>query len=88
MNKLGLAGALAAVALVSGSTVRADVEGCRAAIDHYNSAADEIGTALRTYARCVDDSRGHDDCTSEFEQLRSAQSDFEDAVSDYRTTCD
>jgi hypothetical protein len=33
------------------------------------------------------DSRGHDDCPSEFHRLRSAQDDFESAVSSYQSDC-
>ena len=54
----------------------ADPEKCREAIDRYNSAISDVSTALRRYASCVSDSRGHDDCSSEFRRLRSAQDDF------------
>jgi hypothetical protein len=58
----------------------ADPRECREAIDRYNSAISDVSTALRRYASCVSDSRGHDDCSSEFSSLRSAQDDFESAV--------
>ena len=65
----------------------ADPEECREAIDRYNSAISDVSTALRRYASCVSDSRGHDDCSIEFHHLRSAQDDFESAVSDYQSEC-
>ena len=65
----------------------ADPEECREAIDRYNSAISDVSAALRRYASCVSDSRGHDDCSSEFHRLRSAQDDFESAVSEYQSEC-
>ena|SRR5690242_14840585 len=60
---------------------------CREAVDRYNEATSEVADALRAYSRCVSDSRGHDDCSSEFSRLRSAQDDFETAVSDDESEC-
>ena len=60
---------------------------CRDAIERYNSAVDEISSRLRRYARCVSDSQGLDDCSSEFRRLRSAHADFESAVSDHQREC-
>jgi hypothetical protein len=37
----------------------------------------------KTYASCVRDSDGHDDCSSECSSSQSEQDDFESAVSDY-----
>lgn len=61
---------------------------CREAIDAYKSAVDDISQALRRYANCIADSKGHDDCSSEFRRLRSDQDDFETAVSSYESDCD
>jgi hypothetical protein len=66
---------------------KADPEECREAISQYNSAKSDIADALKRYASCVSDSDGHDDCSSEFSTLRSAQDDFESAVSDYESNC-
>jgi hypothetical protein len=60
---------------------------CQEAISQYNSALEDISATLRRYASCVSDSRGHDDCSSQFRRLKSAQSDFEDAVSKYGSEC-
>jgi hypothetical protein len=65
----------------------ANPQACRDAIDSYKSAISDVSTALRTYASCVSDSQGHDDCSSEFSSLRSAQDDFESAVSEYQSEC-
>jgi hypothetical protein len=79
---------LVVVALcVTGPMARADPAECREAVDRYSEATSEVADALRAYSRCVSDSRGHDDCSSEFSRLRSAQDDFETAVSDYESEC-
>ena len=60
---------------------------CQVAIDRYNSAIEDVSSKLRRYASCVSNSRGNDDCLSEFRRLRSAHSEFEDAVGDYQREC-
>jgi hypothetical protein len=65
----------------------ADPAECQNAISEYNSAISDTSTALRRYTNCVSASKGHDDCSSEFRRLKSAQSDFEDAVSKYGQEC-
>ncbi len=60
---------------------------CRDAIVAYNSATSDVSDALRRYSRCLSNSNGHDDCSSEFSRLKSAQSDFESAVSEYESEC-
>jgi hypothetical protein len=70
-----------------GSAARSDTDECRDALDHYNSARSDVSSALRHYGQCVSDSKGHDDCSSEFSTLHSAQDDFESAVSEYQDKC-
>jgi hypothetical protein len=84
MKKYALIGLLV---LSFSSSAQADPESCRAAIDEYNMAVDSISTALKRYARCVSDSQAHDDCSREFRRLKSAQDDFETAVSSYGLEC-
>ena len=67
--------------------VKADPEACRDALDQFNSARNDVSDALRSYASCVSSSDGHDDCSSEFSQVHSAQDDFESAVSSYEGDC-
>jgi hypothetical protein len=74
-------------ALGSPQVVVASPSECRDAVSEYNSAVSDISTALRRYTNCVSGSNGHDDCSSEFRRLKSAQSDFEDAVSKYGSEC-
>ena len=67
---------------------RADRHDCREAVKAYNAARHDVSDALRSYVDCLSQSRGHDDCSSEFSQLQSAQTDFETAVSGYERDCD
>jgi hypothetical protein len=70
-----------------GNAARSDTDECRDALDHYNTAKSDVSSALRHYGRCVSDSKGHEDCSSEFSTLHSAQDDFESAVSEYQDKC-
>jgi archaellum component FlaC len=69
------------------TSARAGTDECNKAIDTYNQKADDISDTLRQYAQCLSDSKGADDCSSEFHQLKSDQDDFERAVSNYRSDC-
>ncbi len=60
---------------------------CQDAVSGYTSTKSDIATALQAYANCVSSSDGHDDCSTEFDQLKSAQDDLENAVSNYETEC-
>lgn len=66
---------------------RADPDSCRDAIDHYKYTLSDLADSLRRYSSCVADSRGKDDCSSEFSSLRNEQDDFESAVTRYRDEC-
>jgi hypothetical protein len=68
-------------------TSRASPSECQEAITDYKSARSDISNALQLYANCVSSGDGHDDCSSEFHTLQSAQNDFEDAVSRYESEC-
>jgi len=73
--------------ILSASTARSGTDECAEALDKYNSVLPDIAHALRGYATCVSDSEGHDDCAADFSTLKSAQDDFESAVSDYQSDC-
>ena len=66
---------------------QADPSECQDAINSYNTATSELSDTLQTYSSCIADSKGHDDCSSEFSSLRSAQDDFELSVSSYGSDC-
>jgi hypothetical protein len=75
------------IVLLAGVSAMADREACRGAILTFKSAKGSVGDYLRRYASCVSRSDGHDNCSSEFSRLRSAQDDFESAASDYDRDC-
>ncbi|GEP08037.1 hypothetical protein MOX02_60750 [Methylobacterium oxalidis] len=60
---------------------------CSHAISTYNLAISDVSSRLKRYASCVSDSQGKDECSLEFGRLRSAQGDFELAVSGVQTNC-
>lgn len=74
----------ATIAILTCFVGPAAADECSDAVDAYNSATSEISGYLRRYVGCVENSQGADDCSSEFRRLRSAQSDFETAVSNYQ----
>jgi hypothetical protein len=76
-----------AVALTASIPATADQEACRGAIFVFKSSKNTVGDYLRRYASCVSRNDGRNDCSNEFSRLRSAQEDFESAVSDYRREC-
>lgn len=65
----------------------AGVSECKNAAETVDTSISEISSTLRRYSTCVSDSQGQDDCSSEFRRLKSAQSDFEFAVSSYQSEC-
>lgn len=69
------------------SIAYADSYECQSSIDTYNAALQDIGYAMKHYSNCVSDSHGHDDCSLAFNRLKSAQNDFESAVSEYGINC-
>jgi hypothetical protein len=76
------------VCVICAAGAHAGSSECADAISQYNAAAGDVSTTLRRYANCVAGSKGHDDCSLEFRRLKSAQSDFETAVSQYASECD
>jgi len=69
------------------SSAGAQGEACSDAVAEYNGALEAIDSAIRRYSRCVEGSQGSDDCSSPFRRLRSAQGDFEVAVSNHQAYC-
>ncbi len=73
--------------VLCGSAARSDTDECRNALDHLDAARRDVSSALRIYRQCVTDSKGRDDCVTEFSTLHSAQDDFEAAVSEKQSNC-
>jgi hypothetical protein len=87
INIIGSIALALGIALLSGIPATADTEACRSATYVFRSARESVGDYLRRYASCVSRSNGHNDCSREFSRLRSAQDDFELAVSDFDREC-
>lgn len=85
--KHGWSAAALSLVLTFASNANGDPDACREAIGRYKSAQGDIVDALKTYANCIAESRGQDDCSAEFSQLKIAQDDLESAVWDYRADC-
>lgn len=65
----------------------ADQADCDRAASRYNAAVNNVGLALQRFSSCTASSGGRDNCSREFNRLKSADDDFEDAVSSYRSDC-
>jgi hypothetical protein len=61
---------------------------CNEAIHAYRQKARDVSDALKRYTRCLSDTHGTDDCSSQFHQLRSDQEAFEGIVASYKSECD
>ena len=66
------------------ANAQTDQSECQEAIGRYSRASKEISEYARIYGNCIWNSRGLNDCSSEFGSLKDAQDDFEKAVSTYR----
>jgi hypothetical protein len=88
MHRIVIIAVVIIVDLTSNRHARADPAECKEAIASYNSALEEISNAMKRYSRCVSDSQGNDDCSTEFRRMKSSQSDFETAVSNYGSECE
>jgi len=53
----------------------------------YAAAVTSVMDALRTYEACIGASRGHSQCSAEFDELDGAHREFEDAAAEYRQAC-
>jgi hypothetical protein len=79
--------AVTAMLFSSASYSYASNSECSEAREKWSAARSDIRSKLRRYASCIDGNNGSDDCYSEFRRLKSAQSDFESAISDIRSDC-
>ena len=80
-------GLLMALMVVAPSQLAADERDCNRSGARYNTAINDVQYALGSFSSCVASSRGINDCSKQFDRLKSADSDFEDAVSSYQSDC-
>ena len=64
-----------------------DSEDCTDARERAESAASELADYARRLKNCAESGDISDDCSSEFRRVRSAQDDYESAVSDVSSNC-
>ena len=77
----------AALAVSLSGPTRAASE-CSYAAQSYHTAVVALGSTLRRYATCIEGSRAENDCSVEFRLLKSAQDDFENAFSEFQSSCE
>lgn len=65
----------------------ADEEDCARAASHYNATLNDVSVALQHFSNCTATSGGRDNCSREFDRVKSTGDDFKDAVSSYRSDC-
>jgi hypothetical protein len=64
-----------------------DSEECIDAKERAESAASELADYARRLKNCAESGDTSDDCNSEFRRVKSAQYDYESAVSDVSSNC-
>jgi hypothetical protein len=64
-----------------------DSSDCRDAKERANRVADDLAIYARRLQSCAENKYFSDDCSSEFNRVRSAHSDYDGAVSDVRNYC-
>lgn len=80
--------ALACMALcLLPATSFAATHSCKSATDAYKAVASTAIASARAYTACVAASGGANDCAAVFEKLVTAQSNFGDAIANYRLAC-
>ena len=61
---------------------------CQDAMARVESIADELADKSKRLRNCAESKNFSDDCSSEFRRVRSAQGDYESAVSTYKSECE
>ncbi len=79
--------AIITISTADAALAQRNTPGCRDAVQNYNSVIQGVSAQLQRYTTCVTNSRGRSDCGGDFQRLRSAQGDFEDAVNAMRQQC-
>lgn len=73
---------------VRGSRSSGKSSDCRDARERAESAASDLAIYSLRLQSCAENEDYYNDCSSEFSQVRSAHSDYEDAVSKVNSECD
>jgi hypothetical protein len=65
-----------------------DTEDCKDARDRVSRAADDLESRSKKLMRCASADNYSDDCSTEYRRTKSAHSDYDSAVSNFRSECD
>jgi len=84
---MAFCGLLASLMAVAPSQLFADEADRNRSVTRYNAALNNVGIAVQRYSSCTGASAGRNECKREFNLLKSAADDYQDAVSDYRSDC-
>ena len=60
---------------------------CADAVDDYNAVLGRLLDAMQHFSACVADSKGSDDCASQFARLRAAYGEYVSTVATYKKQC-
>jgi hypothetical protein len=60
---------------------------CGDAVTDYNTVLDQLNDATQKFSSCIANSLGTDGCSKEFGRLRMVYSQYQSAVTLYRTQC-
>lgn len=60
---------------------------CQTAYQELSQEQSNLAGYLKRYVNCLSATDGTDDCSFEFRRVKSAQYDFETAVSNYKINC-
>jgi hypothetical protein len=85
--RIGITLTVVSVMALCANAARSDSEKCSEAREEYQTAVGDVSSYLRSYTRCISESKGHDDCSIEFSRLQDAQTDCESAVASYKDDC-
>lgn len=77
----------AGLAMAAPSPLLADQKDCTRSVARYDAALNTVQAAVGRFSACAASSAGRENCSREFDRLSSANDDYKDAVSDYRSDC-
>jgi len=86
-SALAISGLAAGLLVVTPSELLADQNDCTRSVAKYDAALNNLQAATGRFSACTASSAGRENCSREFDRLNSANDDYKDAVSDYRSDC-
>ena len=84
---IAICGLSAGLVMLTPSQLLADQKDCTRSVARYDAALNNVQAAVGRFSACTASSAGRENCSREFDRLNSANDDYKDAVSDYRSDC-